>query len=188
MRGRAAEAESSSGPDLVLGPLLRYVGEHEATVWVETDAPCEVDVLGHSARTFTIAGHHYAIVVIEGLECGESYEYEVALDGRRRWPAEDSEFPASRITPVDPEAPLGVVFGSCRVSLPHHPPYSLSKDEHPIGAERDALYVLALELKRRAPEEWPSLLMLLGDQVYVDEGSPGARAFIRGRRDTSQEP
>ena len=33
---------------LVLGPLLRYVGETEAVVWVETDEPCEVEILGHS--------------------------------------------------------------------------------------------------------------------------------------------
>ena len=31
---------------LVLGPILRYVSETEATVWVETSAPCEVEVLG----------------------------------------------------------------------------------------------------------------------------------------------
>ena len=30
---------------LVLGPLLRYTGSTQATVWVETDAPCEVAVL-----------------------------------------------------------------------------------------------------------------------------------------------
>ena len=59
-------------PALVLGPLLRYVGEREATVWVETDAPCEVEVLGHTARTFQVHRHHYALVVIEGLEPGES--------------------------------------------------------------------------------------------------------------------
>ena len=36
-------------PGLVLGPLLRYTGESEATVWVETDTACEVEVLGHTA-------------------------------------------------------------------------------------------------------------------------------------------
>ena len=41
-------------PDLLLGPLLRYVGETEATVWVETDSPCEVEVLGCSEPTFTV--------------------------------------------------------------------------------------------------------------------------------------
>ena len=35
-------------PSLVLGPLLRHVGEHDATVWVETDAACTVEVLGHT--------------------------------------------------------------------------------------------------------------------------------------------
>ena len=40
-------------PNLVLGPLLRYAGASDATVWVETDAPCEVDVFveGSSHRS-----------------------------------------------------------------------------------------------------------------------------------------
>src|SRR6476646_5252506 len=39
-------------PLLVLGPLLRYVSETEATVWVETDRACQAEILGHQARTF----------------------------------------------------------------------------------------------------------------------------------------
>jgi hypothetical protein len=31
-------------PGLVLGPMNRWAGTSEATVWVETDAPCEVEV------------------------------------------------------------------------------------------------------------------------------------------------
>ena len=46
---------------LVLGPLLRHVSAMSATVWVEADAPCTVEVLGHSARTFAVSGHHYAL-------------------------------------------------------------------------------------------------------------------------------
>ena len=68
--------------DLILGPMLRYVDETSATVWVETDGPCEVDVLGRTERTFCAEGHHYAIVPITGLEPGETYPYEVALAGR----------------------------------------------------------------------------------------------------------
>ena len=34
--------------DLVLGPLLRYAGTESATFWVETSAPCEVEILGHT--------------------------------------------------------------------------------------------------------------------------------------------
>ena len=46
---------------LVLGPLLRYVGDDEATVWVETDRACTVEVLGCSSSTFCVAGHHYGL-------------------------------------------------------------------------------------------------------------------------------
>ncbi len=81
--------------ELILGPLLRYVGSTDASIWVETDSACEVEVLGHKAQTFCVAGHHFALVLIEGLEPGTSEEYEVALDGTRAWPPEDSEFPPS---------------------------------------------------------------------------------------------
>ncbi len=37
-------------PDLVLDPLLRYVSTSEATVWVETSEPCEVEILGRRER------------------------------------------------------------------------------------------------------------------------------------------
>jgi len=92
--------------DLLLGPLLRYVSETEATVFVETDGPCEVEVLGHGEPTFRVEGHHYALVRIEGLEPGGHYEYEVALDGERRWPEAGSELPPSVIRTIDPGAPL----------------------------------------------------------------------------------
>ena len=70
-------------PKLVLGPLLRYVGETQATVWGETDAAARVEVLAAPAgsdpdagparaaaatATFQVEGHHYALVLIEGLE------------------------------------------------------------------------------------------------------------------------
>jgi hypothetical protein len=175
-------------PALVLGPLLRYVGEREATVWVETDGPCEVEVLGHTARTFQVRRHHYALVCVKGLEPGGTYPYEVLLDGERRWPAPDHDVPPSLVRTLDPDAPLRLAFGSCRVALPHTRPYTCSKDEDERGYEFDALYVLAQELIRGTREHWPDVLMLLGDQVYVDEASPVARARIRWERDTTVPP
>jgi hypothetical protein len=56
-----------AAPQLVLGPLLRYAGETEVTIWVETDRACLVEILGRQARTFQVAGHHYGLVVIDGL-------------------------------------------------------------------------------------------------------------------------
>jgi len=175
-------------PELIVGPLLRYVGEREATVWVETDGPCEVEVLGSRQRTFHVEGHHYALVPVEGLEPGSVTEYQVALDGQRRWPPPDSEFPPSVIRTLDPGAPVKLVFGSCRVSVPHEPPYNLSKDEDKRGREVDALYALALRMRGEPVERWPHLLLLLGDQVYADEVSPKTREFIESRRDTREPP
>jgi hypothetical protein len=174
--------------DLVLGPVLRRVGTDYATVWVETDAPCEVEVLGHRDRTFTVQGHHYALVCVEGLAPRAVLPYDVRLDGRRAWPPDDYELPAPTIRTLDGTGPFTVVFGSCRVALPHRPPYTLSKDEHPDGREFDALYTLAHELLDQPREGWPDLLLMLGDQVYVDEGSPAVRARIRATRDTSEPP
>ena len=174
--------------ELILGPLLRHVGERDATVWVETDEACEVEVLGHTEQTFCVDGHHYALVCIEGLETGSRYEYEVRLDGERRWPVGDSGFPPSQIRTLDPEGELRVSFGSCRLALPLEPPYVFTKDEHDEGAEVDALHVYAHELLRDPDKRWPSLLLMIGDQVYVDEGSLETREFIRSRRDVSEPP
>ncbi len=174
--------------NLVLGPLLRYVSETEATVWVEADAPCEVEVLGRRERAFTVEERFYALVRIEGLEPGGLYEYEVALDGERHWPVAGSELPPSAIRTLAPGQPVDVAFGSCRVALPHCEPYVQSKDRHESGREHDALRVLAAEMTRRERDEWPELLFLLGDQVYVDEGSPRTRERIRRRRGTDTPP
>src|ERR1044072_3565096 len=97
---------------LVLGPLLRYVGETEAVIWVETDEACEVEVLGHKEETFCVAGHHFGLVIVEGLEPGSVTEYEVALGGERRWPEPESEFPPSVIRTLGGDGPLRVAFGS----------------------------------------------------------------------------
>ncbi|MGH2974778.1 MAG: alkaline phosphatase D family protein [Solirubrobacterales bacterium] len=174
--------------ELVLGPLLRHVGERDATVWVEVDEACEVEVLGHTEPTFCVDGHHYALVCITGLEPGTQTEYEVSLDGERRWPVAESGFPASQIRTLDPERPLRVSFGSCRVALPMRAPYVFTKDENGDGAEVDALHVYAHELMRDSDNRWPDLFLLLGDQIYVDEGSPATREFIRSRRDVSEPP
>jgi hypothetical protein len=170
-------------PDLILGPLLRYVSETCAVFWVETDAACEVSVLGASASTFTVAGHHYAIVRAEGLEPHTPYEYEVELDGKRVWPLADSPFPPSRFRTYPKEKPLRIAFGSCRVGVPHEDPYTQRQDDHDSGHEFDALRAMALQMAGQDPDDWPDLLMLLGDQVYADEVSPKTREFVESRRD-----
>src|SRR5215203_1639883 len=168
-------------PNLVLGPLLRYAGDSDATVWVETDASCEVEVLvggsSHRSYTFSVEGHYYALVRMTGLKPGSSYEYSVALNGERAWPEEDDPFPPPVIRTIASDDKLTLAFGSCRVSVPHEEPYTLKKSEDQRGHGRDALYALALRMQREPEEEWPDALLLLGTQV-----------FIRSRRDPTEPP
>ena len=172
---------------LIIGPLLRYVSDTEAVIWVETDDPCEVEVLGNTDETFCVAGHHYAIVIVDGLEPGSDNPYEVALDGTRCWPQEGSDLPPSSIRTFGGDE-IRVAFGSCRVSLPHHAPFTLPKDEHDEAREFDALFSLVQEMRDSPRDHWPNMLMLLGDQVYADEVSPETLAFIRKRRDIRKPP
>jgi hypothetical protein len=177
-----------SMPELVLGPLLRHVGPSEATVWVETDAACEVEVLDCSVRTFRVGGHHYALVHVSGLEPGTTRRYEVRLDGEKRWPEPGSRFPPSVIRTAGEGETTKLVFGSCRISAPHEPPYTLSREENERGLGVDALYAMAMRLRERPADELPQALVLLGDQVYAHKPPRDTLDFIRSRRDTSKPP
>jgi hypothetical protein len=167
---------------------LRHVSETQATIWVETREPCEVEILGHRERTFRVEGHHYALVCIEGLEPASRYEYEVRLDGELRWPEPSSELPPSAIRTTDADKALDICFGSCRVAVPHEAPFTEPKDETEEGHEVDALWVLAKQMAEGEREDWPEQLFLIGDQVYVDEGSPKTRKKIKERRGTETPP
>lgn len=173
---------------LLLGPLLRYVDETQATIWVETDSPCEVEVLGRSEPTFCICGHHFALVAVEGLDPGSATPYEVRLDGELIWPEPGGELPPSVIRTVDPEGELRIAWGSCRVTMPHGAPYNRSKDESDEGRGNDALRTYALRMVEQDASEWPQLLFMIGDQVYADEDAPLTREFIRERRGIEGEP
>jgi hypothetical protein len=162
-------------PVLLLGPLLRHVDPVSATVWVETDRPCEVTVLDRSARTFTVGGHHFALVVVEGLEPGSTTPYDVRLDGDRVWPEAASPFPESRIRTPGRPGPFRIAFGSCRYAT--HSTVDLSE-----GIPPDALDTYAARLAEQPEAEWPDALVLLGDQVYADELTGATRRWLSLRR------
>ena len=175
-------------PFLLLGPLLRHVDETSATVWVETSAPCTVQVLSCSTPTFTVAGHHYALVVCDGLEPGATVPYAVHLDGEQAWPLPDDPYPAPTVrtrTGAGDEA-LRLVFGSCRVTRPHEPPYTLASGDEGVGV--DALHAYARRMLTQDEQDWPDALLLVGDQVYADEVSPQTLAHIERTRGTDRPP
>ena len=190
-------------PKLVLGPLLRYVGETQATVWVESDAAAEVEVLVSAAaggpgeargqaRSFSVEGHHYALVLVEGLSPARTYAYRVELDGRPVWPEADPggpAFPPSTIRTPHGDHRLRIAFGSCRLSVPHEPPWTLPPSaDRRHGKGADALYAFALRMRDADPATWPNLLLLLGDQIYADDTSEKVQEFIRSEVSSGGRP
>lgn len=184
---------------LRLGPLLRYVDWESgstATVWAEASRPCTVEVrcadgASGASPTFAVAGHHYALVVVEGLTPGTTTAYEVLIGDRRVWPPEDALLPPSTITtpPVAgtdgaaavTEGPgVRISFGSCRWAA------SPGGGQDPVGP--DALVTLAARLAADPAAERPDVLLLLGDQVYADETSRATRQRLAARRDLREAP
>ncbi|MFI1836547.1 alkaline phosphatase D family protein [Streptomyces olivaceoviridis] len=171
--------------ELRLGPLLRYTDGSRATVWVETSGPCTArvrcsDGAGGTAATFQVAGHHYALVTVTGLQPGTAPSYEVFLDDTPVWPLPDSRFPPSVIRTPGAGDAVRVTFGSCRWAAPP------ADGKDPVGP--DALDTLARRLSADPGAERPDVLLLLGDQIYADETSEETRRWLAGRRNLDEPP
>ena len=165
---------------LLIGPVLRHVGSTDATVWVETDEPCEVGVLDAREHTWTVGGHHYALVHVQGLTPGEAVAYDVRLDGEQAWPPLESSRPPSRIrTLPDDATDVRLAFGSCRYG---RAAVKLA-DKH---FDADSLACYARELVTQDEAGWPQAVIMLGDQVYADETSPQTQRRIRAKRDITR--
>ncbi|MFP5365566.1 MAG: alkaline phosphatase D family protein, partial [Actinomycetes bacterium] len=172
-------------PALVLGPMMRYVDETSASIWVETRGTARVTVSAGSgewqARTFAVHGHHYALVEVQGLEPGSETPYSVAVDGIQAWPPPGGGFPPPVIATLEPGKPLRLAFGSCRTSVPHD---QAGNRSHGV----DALRAYALAMSSGGSEPWPDLVVFLGDQVYADSTSKEMQEFIKNRRDIKEPP
>jgi phosphodiesterase/alkaline phosphatase D-like protein len=181
---------------LLLGPLLRYVDETSASIWVETAAPATVTVTrgaaSATARTVVVHVHHNALVELDGLEPGTTEAYSLAIDGDRVWPPAGSPFPDPVVATLEAGRPLHLSFGSCRTSVSHD-----EKGNKTHGV--DALRAWALRVAGQVeaadpsdadldPDRLPDLVLFLGDQVYADETTDAMRQFIESRRDIEQAP
>ncbi len=165
--------------ELLLGPMLRHVTETSATIFIETDSMATVAINGVETQTFAVAGHHYALVMLEALEPGSCVEYTVNLDGIERWPLPG--MPASVIRTLGHDGPLRILVGSCRAAAPHELPFTLSPTVDAQGLGVDALRAHGQRMQTQPREEWPDLLLLLGDQLYADEPSPVTRRRMSQR-------
>ncbi|NAZ85899.1 DUF7800 domain-containing protein [Kineococcus indalonis] len=176
---------------LLLGPLLRYVDDTSASVWVETRTPArvrvEVDLPGGrradgATGTLTLHGHHFALVVVPGLPAGQRLPYRVLVDDGEgealAWPppAASWRWPASEIRTPERGADLRLAFGSCRRAGDDGP-----ESVRLVGV--DALSALAHRMvgEHHAEERWPDLLLFVGDQVYADDPTPALKERLRER-------
>ncbi|MDA8369420.1 MAG: alkaline phosphatase D family protein [Nocardiopsaceae bacterium] len=168
--------------------MLRHVTDSTAVIWVETDTPCRVTVTAgdHTAqaRTFTVHGHHYALCELSGLSPGAMLPYEVHLDGTPVWPEPDSGHPPSLVRTIDPSAPARVLFGSCHTPTDHS---SASVLRYGVDMLRARSLSLAEDRRRGDDAAEPSLLLLIGDQVYADELQPQMKRFLNERREQARE-
>src|SRR5690349_3498936 len=133
-------------PRLVLGPMLRYVDEQVATVWVQTDAACDVEIGGTTERTWCVDGLHFALVAVGRGSRGPDAPYEGRPGGGVVWPQPGGDLPPSTIGFLDAGRRLQLVFGSCRITRRHEEPWTLRSSEHPDGQGVDALRAYAARL------------------------------------------
>ncbi|TPG13985.1 alkaline phosphatase family protein [Pedococcus bigeumensis] len=177
------------GP-LTLGPLLRYIGETSATIWVQTRDAAQVRVRAFdrewSTPTFAAHGGHYALVVLDGLEPGAVSDYSVDIDDLQVWPESEPKYPGlppSRIRTLLRSEPTRMAFGSCRTSEPHD-----AKGNAISGVDALRAYAYHLSRRERDGKDWPHLVLFLGDQVYADETSEQMQEFIASRRSLEVPP
>ena len=141
--------------------------------------------LSWQARTFAAHGHHYAMVVADGLEPGTITPYTVEVDGEQVWPpprAEGTTYPPSVIATLKPGKPLRMAFGSCRTSVSHD---ATGNRTHGVDALRQPGAEDGAPTRAR---RWPDLVLFLGDQVYADETTEEMQEFIESRRDIEVPP
>jgi hypothetical protein len=150
--------------------------------------------------TVRVGGRYFALLPIEELEPGWVYRYflrGIQTDGKRepwhrelarmrsRWEGtllpidiDRASFgdagPAFRTFPAPGTSELRLAFGSCRKAE--------GGVRGPIekGADVLSLYSLQLAKQKDRLNEWPHLLLLLGDQIYADDVD-GSVATVRGR-------
>lgn len=158
------------------GPILRRLTPERLTFWLATDAPVRPDLTltpqdGAAIRLsqdHLKAGHtelkagaklYFQLLDIQlptALPTQQPIYYQLLLNGEswQQW-APDLCF-ANQPEPffvLQPDVQQ-LLHGSCR--KPHHP-------------AADGLLQVEQLLAETAPEQWPALLMLSGDQIYADD-------------------
>jgi alkaline phosphatase D len=172
------------------GPMLGYAELTEASVWVQTTAPAQVQLrywpAGNRAGARTSAAtatsektDHTALFVVPGLDPGTRYSYQILVDGAAaRFPAGGATgtfatqaFWQWRTNPPD----FTVALGSCYYA--NEP--KMDRPGTPYGSDPKIFRTIAT-MK-------PDVMLWLGDNVYLREPDFGSVAAITRRYALSRE-
>lgn len=170
---------SQKGAGVLAGPLLRALLPERMTLWLVAERPLEsVLHLWRAGEKTTLSldashcrclalGEHAFVHLIEvplapALEEGEVFEWDLDIrtsegfEGIADW-APALLYPGEARIRVRHAMTLSrIVHGSCR--RPHFDgPDGLARLDRWMAERRDD------------PEQWPSLLMMTGDQIYADD-------------------
>lgn len=161
---------------VLAGPLLRRMTAERLTFWLMTTESAVVDLtlfqddkMLFSYKSTQVEGSHTQLKVGDNLfiqlldiatdkalPLQSPIHYDIRLNGLgwRDW-ADDIVYPGHSLPffVLQPKV-NNILHGSCR--KPHHP-------------SRDGLLRVDTLLQSTEPNEWPSVLMMSGDQIYADD-------------------
>lgn len=161
---------------VLAGPLLRRMTADRLTLWLMTTESVKLDLtlLQNDAilltlKTHQIAKYHTQLKAGDGLfinlldialentlPTSQPIHYDLRLNGLdwTYW-AEDLVYPNQPLPFFIIQPNINkILHGSCR--KPHHP-------------SKDGLLRVDELLQDTAPSDWPSVLMMSGDQIYADD-------------------
>ena len=163
----ALQAQEQAG--IKSGPMVGATEMMETSIWVETTAPAELSIrywlkdnpgvkMMSPTVTTQTENHHTATVVLTDLEMGETYEYEVLLDGKAVARDYPTEFETQELWQWRTDPPtVTVAMGSC--FYVNDTPYD--RPGSPYGGEYEILE--SIHAKN------PDIMLWLGDNVYYRE-------------------
>ncbi len=174
------DTANESLPDVLAGPLLRRLAPDRLLIWLVASRPLTLKLLlhpeGHGPRRLTLndarvrrlpLGRHAHLHLIDlaletPLPQGVRIGYDLRIVGERGdagiadWAPHLLREGARRPAFVLHEGHHRLLHGSCR--RPHH--------DGPDGLVRADAW---LAERHDTPEEWPSWLLMTGDQIYADD-------------------
>lgn len=172
----ALGAQTTAG--LEAGPMLGYGDMREALVWLQTKGGADARIrywkksqpdLSFTSETVRTSAPNFftAKIVLTDVLPGESYGYEVQLNGKALAFPYPTEFKMQALWQYRTEPPaFSVAFGSCH----YVNEFAFDRPGKPYGGDYGIF--TAIHQKR------PDVMLWLGDNTYLREADWGSRSGV----------